>query len=133
MTTRARINLNIDSDKKDQIQRKADKLDMTLTDYMVQRSLTDQLSESDTQALNNIKTELSQVKVNHNTMIALYEQQIRLMQETINNKQKDYDQLNTNYVQLQARYDITLQAMLWHSLPWYKKMGKQLELPNKQD
>jgi len=129
---KVRINLNVSQQIKDTMQDKATANNQTLTDFIVARCTADDPQPVDnTQELDQLKRQLETLQINHANALQMYDQQLRILQDSLHHKQVDHEALQANYNQLQQRYDFTLQAMVWHSLPWYKKIGKRLELPNK--
>ena len=129
---KVRINLNVSQEIKDAMQDKAVANNQTLTDFIVARCIADDPQPVDTQELDQLKRQLEAMQINHANALQMYDSQVRILQDTLHQKQVDHEALQTNYDKLQQRYDFTLQAMVWHSLPWYKKIGKRLELPNKE-
>ena len=128
---KVRINLNVSPDIKDIMQANATAKDLTLTDFIVDRCTAEE-TQTDTQELDRLKQQLDNMQINHTNALQMYDQQLRILQDTLQQKRADYDNLQDNYNQLQQRYDFTLQAMVWHSMPWWRKIGKRIELPNKE-
>ena len=126
-----RINLNVRPHIKDIIQANAAAKNKTITDYIIDRCTTEDI-QTDTQGLDRLKQQLDNLQINHANALQMYDQQLRILQDTLQQKRADYDNLQDNYNQLQQRYDFTLQAMVWHSMPWWRKIGKRIELPNKE-
>lgn len=126
-----RINLNVRPHIKDIIQANAAAKNKTITDYIIDRCTTEDI-QTDTQELDRLKQQLDNMQINHANALQMYDQQLRILQDTLQQKRADYDNLQDNYNQLQQRYDFTLQAMVWHSMPWWRKIGKRIELPNKE-
>jgi len=101
----ARININVTPQQKSKLMQRAKKENITLTNFILNKCLKDDPAES--QQMNILEVEN------------------RFLLEKVDMLQKEYDDLK-------QMYQITHQAMLWHSLPFYKKIGKRLELPNKE-
>ncbi len=101
----ARINFNVTATQKKELMRRAKKENITLTNFILNKCLKDDPAEI--QQMNMLEVEN------------------RYLLEKVAMLQKEYDDLK-------QMYQLTHQAMLWHSLPFYKKLGKRLELPNKE-
>jgi hypothetical protein len=55
---------------------------------------------------------------------AILELEIRYLKDKLDRSEQDLAESKT-------KYDITFSALLYHTLPFWRKWGKQLQLPNK--
>lgn len=126
---KVRINLNTTQAVKDKMQAAAEAQGLTLTDYIIARC-TAEASAQDPADASRIQQQLDSLQIQHANAMQMYDQQLSLLQSTLRMRQADYEQLKADHTALQQRYDFTLQAMVWHSLPWWRKLVRPIELPN---
>ena len=144
MAGKLRVNINVTQDQKDKMQQYADTLSLTLTDYILKQCLMDPKGAGDSLAAQEIAEQMETIKVLQEQLKALYEevdrakfiadqaeQLQRIHRDQIRALTDDLEQWKQRHDLLQAKNDTLTQAVLWQSLPFWKKIGKRLELPNK--
>lgn len=125
----ARVNFNVTNKQKQELAKLAKKQGLNLTDYIIKQCFdTDPSPEINTlrEKLETVERELS---TKFEYQITLKDQEIRHLSEKLSKAEHDLEKLEQDHTELKQRYNISQNALLWHSLPWYKKMGKRLELP----
>ncbi len=107
-----RVNFNATPQQKRELVKLAKKQNMTLTDFIIRKCL-------EPLPTNDQETALLELKLQH-------------ANEKLETLQNDHRELKRSHEDLKQLYQVTHNAMLWHTLPFYKKIGKRLELPNKE-
>lgn len=144
MASKLRVNINVTQDQKSKMQRYADTKKITLTDYILKQCLMDPNNAGDSVAgqevielretINALQEQLKALneEVDRARFIADQADHLqRIHMDQIRALTDDLEQWKQRHDLLQAKNDTLTQAVLWQSLPWYKKIGKHLELPNK--
>ena len=154
MNKKERINFLCTTSQKQRMQELAAENRKSLTDFILDRALSgdsieyQQLKKKYEDALQAKEALLiekadmldeyyqgvANLKENHH-------QELNALRDKLEDKQaeerqlwhEEKQQLREQYKELQRNYDITYNALLWHSLPFYKKIGKRKELPNRED
>lgn len=144
MAGKLRVNINVTQDQKNKMQQYADTQRITLTDYILKQCLMDPKNAGDSVAgqevielretINALQDQLKALNEEVDRARFIADQADHLQQihmDQIRALTDDLEQWKQRHDLLQAKNDTLTQAVLWQSLPWYKKIGKHLELPNK--
>lgn len=100
--TKQRINMLISCDKYDLMQEQIIEGGFkTLTDLVVTRCTKAEPKQS-------VSSEILEIELKH--------------------AQEKLDKAEQDLKELKAQYNVTLNAMLWHSLPFWRKLGKQPQI-----
>lgn len=124
--TKERININVTHEQKIAVQDKAKESGKSLTDFILDRCLSDATIEASVDQFRH-ELEIQRLTDQLSKEKEMYELKIEYLQTTLN-------KTNTDLEDLKKQYQTTYNAMLWHSLPWYRKMGKKpLALTNNNE
>ncbi len=108
-----RINFNASTKQREQIIKLAKKEDLTITEFILKKCLSSDEMKPDNR-------------------IEIKELEIMYLKEKIDKLESDNQRLKDDHDDLKKQYNIAQSAIMWHSLPFYKKWGKRIELPYKE-
>lgn len=144
MAGKLRVNINVTQDQKNKMQQYADSKSITLTDYILKQCIMDPNNAGDSVAgqevielketINALQDQIRALneEVDRARFISDQAEQLqRIHRDQIRALTDDLEQWKQRHDLLQAKNDTLTQAVLWQSLPFWKKIGKRLELPNK--
>lgn len=116
-----RININVTTEQKEIFFKLATAEGLSVTDYILWKCIDTDKPDTKVkpqQALNS----------NNNDLL---EYQVRSLSEQLEEKRQEIAERKQQMQELQSSYNRVVNALAYHSLPFWKKFSDKLELPNK--